>query len=499
MSGNKPVCRAAADTSKSMPAATRCLAASLLILCGCGVVLVFASAASAQSGHAPLANLGPVFFDFGTVNIGVRKTVPITVKNLTASPMTFSGGSVDADGYNAGFNSDPGTCSGSLAAGASCTKNFSFRPRDNLGTVHVATTNVGVIAGGRQQIFSLSFVGRGTGNLVIMRPRAIDFGSWLIGATATVPVQVTNTQDVAVSFAGGGFNTFNGFSASQGTCGIAVPAFTTCQFEYSFTPGQLGPLQNSTNITVTSPTAPEAVQHFPISVSGTGINSVGIVAIRPVGIGFGDVKLGSQVTVPIQFTNLTAVGIDYAGGEFDAPGAFVGGSAIGAGCTATTAIAGGTCKFFYTFQPASLGEHSASTEMSFSRPGASQSQTYQFNGTGVGELAQVSPVEFDFGEVALGTTMTMPVTILNDGGLALTGFIGGGVAAPFSQTNNCPNTLSPQGTCTFTYQFSANPNSIGSHEAVTLISFTNFLGVQPTKEIRMRATGVDRMFRSGFE
>jgi len=452
----------------------------------------------AQSTYAPIANISPVFIDFGTVNIGVRKTVPVTVRNLSSLPMTFAGGSFDITGVNAGFESNLGTCGSSLAPGAACALNFSFRPRNNLETVQVATSTEAVSAGTRTQPVQLSFVGRGTGNLVIMRPTTIDFGSWLIGSTATVPVVITNPLDIAVNFAGGGINPANGFVGSSGTCENSLPAFTTCQFEYSFVPGQLGPVQNATSIQVTT-AAPAVAQHFPIQVSGTGTSSVGVVTVAPVGVGFGRVKIGSQVTVPIRFTNISAVAVEHSGGELPPGSAFWRGAPIGAGCTDTMAVAGTSCATNYTFQPTALGEHTDSAEKIFSRPGASQTQTYQLSGSAVGVVAQVSPVEFDFGDVVIGTSVSLTVTVLNDGNLPLSGFVGGGVSAPFSHTSTCSAPLSPNTACTYTYGFNATPSRIGPHETMTLIAFTNFSGVQATTEIRMRATGVDRLFRNGFE
>lgn len=463
-----------------------------------GLVLsACASASGAQSGAAPLANVGPVFIDFGTINFGVRKTTPVTFRNLTTSVMTLAGGGVNAAGIQAGFSSSTGTCGSTLAAGASCHFDYSFRPVNNSGGELTGVTGIEVISAGRSQHFSLSFLGRGKGDLVVMRPRNMDFGNWLIGETAVVPVIITNLQSSAVSFAGGGFNTSNGFGASGGTCGGGLAAGASCQFNYTFTPGQNGLLQNATVIDVTT-AAPALAQSFPLSFSGTGVSSVGVVTIAPITIDFGNVKIGSRVAAPISFSNIGAVPIEWGGGGVSSntfAGAFLG----GAGCGSGTAAVGSSCTLEYSMRPNMLGQDSASTGMTFSRPGASQSETFQLSGIGIGELAQVSPVEFDFGEVAIGTTQSAAVTILNDGDLPLTGFVGGGVAFPFSQTNNCNGSLAPGATCTFNYQFSAGISSIGPQQTLTLVSFTNVSGLQPTKEIRMRATGVDRVFRNGFE
>lgn len=82
----------------------------------CLVPLLLAIPALAQA-QAKLASIGPVFVDFGTVRMGARVTVPVTVRNLTTSTINFAGGGFSSD---SGFLGAGGTCGGSLAAGGTC-------------------------------------------------------------------------------------------------------------------------------------------------------------------------------------------------------------------------------------------------------------------------------------------------------------------------------------------------------------------------------------------
>jgi hypothetical protein len=461
------------------------------------VLAVTATAALAEG--APLANVSPQFVDYGPVRIGQPITVPVTVRNLTTSTMTFAGG-----GFNVGgaFSASTGTCGGGLAPGATCAFNYVFRPNNNTGEPLTAMTSVSVIAGGKSQQFPLSFRGTGFGTLVTIVPQTIDFGDHLIGETVTVPMTVHNPLPVAVSFAGGGFNTGTGFTANTGTCGGSLAAGASCNFNYNFTASGLGEFTNQTSLS-TITTAPVISQQTPIQVKGTGINTVPLVQMVPLGVGFGKVKQGSRVQVPFKFTNLTAGVVNWGGGGFSVESndgnAFQGTNTGGVGCASGTANAGSTCTITYSFRPRELRDHVASTGMSFSRPGQSQFVDFDFTGTGVGTLARVGPIEFDFGEVAIGTDMTVKVRVLNDGDLDIENFIGGNVVGQgFSMTTTCTAEVAPGDFCEFSYRFIASQFSIGAHDAQTLISFNNSTGLQGTYEINMRAEAIDRLFRDSF-
>lgn len=352
------------------------------------------------------------------------------------------------------------------------------------------------------QLVPLNFVGIGVESMVDITPRNIDFGETLLGETVTVPVTVTNPTTETVLFAGGGVTAGTGFTGSGGTCGASLAAGGTCQFNYSFTPNALGGSTASTSLGVTTG-SPAFTQIVPLSFSGTGVNTVGVVSVRPVGIDFGPVRVGSRLTVPIVFTNLAAVQINYAGGGFSPEtsdgGAFSGQIGGGAGCTSSTAAVGATCSILYRLLARDLRTYNGTTSMGFFRPGASQNAVYTFTGRGVGTVGQVAARELDLGEVQLGTTHATRVSVTNTTGSDFVGFVGGNLVSPFSATNNCPSALAPGATREFTFGFSASNSSVGFRETQTSLSFTNADGVQPVYTIRLTAVGYDQVFSNGFE
>lgn len=464
------------------------------------MLIALAPTAWAQtSERRPIANIGPVEIDFGQINIGDLKTVPVSVRNLTTSTMMFSGGGLSG---GVGFTGAGGTCGGSLVAGGTCNFNYSFRPRNNDGNEVSDQTSLGLSAGGSFVLVPIQVRGRGVGTLVDLRPRVIDYGNTFLGQAVTVPVSVTNRRSAAVAFAGGGFNIANGFTGSGGTCGGSLAAGATCNFNYTFIPGSLGELSNQTSLAATL-SGFSITEGYPIQVSGVGVNAVDVVSVHPISVDFGRVKLGMSALVPILFTNTSGVQINYAGGGFNEigsdGGAFSGSIGGGVGCSSSTADVGSTCAINYRLRPYELREFNGSTSMSFFRTGASQSQAYTFTGTGVGTLAQVSPELVDLGTVDIGTTISVPVTVFNDGDTPLTGFVGGSVASPFSSVSTCTGSLAVGASCTYTYTFNANTSSLGPQTAQTAITFTNAQGIAPVHTITLKARGTATLLKDSFE
>lgn len=465
----------------------------------CLLALLLATPAAAFA-QTRLANVGPVFVDFGEVRMGARVTVPVTVRNLTPSSINFAGGGFNVDN---GFIGNAGTCGASLAAGGTCEFRYTFRPRNGTGVEVTGSTSLQITgAGGPPQRVDLNFAGIGVESMVDITPRHIDFGDTLIGETVLVPVTVTNPTTDTVNFSGGGFNVSTGFTGNAGTCGGSLAAGGTCQFNYSFTPGAAGEATASTSIGVTT-AAPAISQGVPLTFRGNGVSTVGVVSVRPVGIDFGPVRVGSRLTVPFVFTNQSAVQISYAGGGFSPEtsdgGAFSGQVGGGSGCTSSTANVGSTCSILYRLLARERRTYTGTTSMGFFRPGASQNVVYNFTGRGVGSMGQVAARELDLGEVSIGTTLSTRVSLTNTTESDFVGFIGGNLTSPFNATNNCGAALAPGATCEFTFSFNASTSSVGFREAQTSISFTNSSGLQPVYNIRITATGIDRVFNSGFE
>jgi hypothetical protein len=441
----------------------------------------------AAPARADDVNVSPTFVDFGRVKLGTTATVRVTFTNLTASELQVSGGG----GLSAPFSANVGTCNGGIVpASSSCYFNYSFRPNDNSGAIAEDETSVGISGGASPENVPLRFRGRGMGNLVDVAFADVDFGDWFVGEQASVRLRLVNTHTAGVLLSGGGFNTSNGFSAFG--CGIGgnpLPSGDACDFQYFFQPPATGFRENSTSIGVSTSDSPSIYQVFPLHFQGMGIATVPLVGVSPVEVDFGDVTIGRRVEVPVSYTSFDPAEINTSGGGFnDNDDAFF---AVGSGedgCSGGALPSGETCAINYSFRPGEQRDFAASTSIGFSRPPDYEVEPLSFAGTGIGTLAQVSPVQIVYGDVATGTNVTVPVVITNTSEAPLTNFVGGGVLSPFSLTSNtCGTSLAVGASCQFNYRFTSSSATPASTQ--TLLSFTNASGIQPTHQISLYANG----------
>jgi uncharacterized repeat protein (TIGR01451 family) len=108
-------------------------------------------------------------------------------------------------------------------------------------------------------------VAAATGDFTVA-PTSLDFGSVYVGATASLPVTITNVSSVSQTpnYAGGAPNDPTNFGGSQNCAGVTLAPGGSCAFTYDFTPTTVGPLSSSTTIGIDS-------QNFQITMSGTGV------------------------------------------------------------------------------------------------------------------------------------------------------------------------------------------------------------------------------------
>jgi hypothetical protein len=286
-------------------------------------------------------------------------------------------------------------------------------------------------------------------------PSNLVFGNVPVGATASLPVTITNVSAVpqTPSFSGGAPLDPTNFGGSQNCAGTTLAPGGTCTFTYTFNPTTLGAKASSTTIGIDS-------ENFPITMSGTGVSAF---SVTPVNLVFGSVPVGATASLPVTITNTSGVPQtpSFSGGAPLDPTNF-GGSQ---NCAGTTLAPGGSCTFTYTFQPATVGAKSSSTTIGI------DSENFPITMSGTGGAFAVAPTSLSFGTVPVGASVSLAVTITNVSAVPTTPAFSGG--APLDPTNfdafqNCAGTtLAPGGSCTFTYTF--HPTTPGAKSSSTTI------------------------------
>jgi hypothetical protein len=139
----------------------------------------------------------------------------------------------------------------------------------------------------------------------------------------------------------------------------------------------------------------------------------------------------------------------------------------------TTLNAGQSCTITVTFKPTAAGTRSGAVTLKDNSPG-SPSQTITLTGTGETLALGFSPSSLNLGSVVPGFSSSMSATLTNDGSSAvnITGTSISPADGTFTQTNNCPATLTVQQTCTFTIVFA--PPDVFTYNAT--LSITNNAG-----------------------
>ncbi len=241
------------------------------------VMNVLGTPAGAGTGNLTIT---PAAINFGDQNVGTTTaaqtvtlandgtaSLDVTALTAAAAPFARSGGSCS--------NSLPIT----LAAGASCTLDYTFAPAATGAANQSLTVTANAPGSG-----SIALSGNGTqGNLAIA-PAVIDFGTVLIGSTsAAQAVTLSNTGtgslDVTALTAAAA-----PFARSGGTCSASVPfalaAGASCTLLYTYAPTS-GP-GSSQFMTV----ATNAVGSSSFSLTGAALaSSVPVPALSVLGLG----------------------------------------------------------------------------------------------------------------------------------------------------------------------------------------------------------------------
>ena len=333
----------------------------------CSVTMSAAKAVTAtfNSSGSPAVTLTPTSLSFGDVATGVTSAVKtVTLKNSGKATLTIT--SIAITGTNSGDFPETKTCTGSLAAGASCAIKVQFKP-SATGARSAAVSITDNAAGSPQQV-PLS----GTGTTAKLAPTPLAFGTLAVGLTSPVKkVTLTNVGTTAItisSIAVTGAEAGD-FPKTATTCGSSLAAAASCTVSLEFKPSTTG--ARSANLTVTDNAAGSPQQ---VPLSGTGTTA----ELTPTSLSFGSVTVGASSaaktvtlknvgTAAITITSIAITGTD-AGDFGQIP------------TCASSLAAGASCTISVTFKPTVTGARSATLKVTDSAAGSPQQVT--LTGTG---------------------------------------------------------------------------------------------------------------------
>src|SRR6267143_517651 len=386
------------------------------------------------SNQPPSVGLSPASVNFGNQSVGNSSVAQgITLSN-TGGPLSIT--SIAIAGTNAGDFSQTNTCGASVAGGASCTINVTFKP--TAAGSRVASVTITDNAAGSTQTVALSGTGVATPPTVSLSASSVSFGTQSVGsASAAQTVTLSNSGGSPLAIASIGVTGTNAGDFQQGnTCGASVAGGGSCTISVTFKPTAAGSRAGAVTITDNAAGSPRGV-----GINGTGI--VSTVSLSSSSLSFSGQMVGS--TSSSQAVTLTNSG----SGALSISSLVLGGANSGdfskADTCGASVAAGGSCAINVTFKPTVGGSRTGAVMITDNAAGSPQSVALTGAGT-----------DFSIG-TASGGSSTATVTAGQSASYALNvnamnGFTGSATVsctgAPAQAACTVPGTVSVSGAST---------------------------------------------------
>lgn len=382
------------------------------------------------------ATVSPASLDFGNQQaqtVSAPSTVTVTVSG--ALDLNVTNTSVTGD-FNLGAN----TCTGSIAAGATCTVAVSFAPS----TTGLRTGTLTIFANVPEGSITVPLNGTGTTPAsVVLTPASLSFGTEMIGSTTTA-------QDITVSNTGSNPATISqvsvvgNFSITANTCGTSLAGESGCTLSVVFTPQNSGTSYGS--VTIIDSAGTQTAQ-----LTGTGQNPA-TDSVSPASLTFATQQIGT--TSAAQAVTLTNTG-DASLTEVQAS---VTGDFTAVNNCGTSLSGHASCTVEVSFVPTKVGAESGTLTIT----DMLGSHTVMLAGMGeAGPSVTVTPSPLQFGGYGVGQTApAQTVTLTNNGGVALSD-ITANITTGFSiAANTCTGTLAVGSSCSVGVTFA--PTAAGA-------------------------------------
>jgi HYDIN/CFA65/VesB-like, Ig-like domain/Abnormal spindle-like microcephaly-assoc'd, ASPM-SPD-2-Hydin/Cep192 domain 4 len=394
------------------------------------------------SGSTLGANPGSFNFSNVAVNSSSQQTFTLTNSGnatITINQVSTAGG---------GFSSTGLTIGQKIAAGANATFTSTFAPT----TAVAASGSVTILSTATNSTLTIPLSGTGTQGGLSANPANIAFGAVLDGASASVPVTLTNTGTAAVSITAHSI-TGTGFTLTGWTAPASLTAGQTTSFTVTFAPTTAGNKSGSVSITSNAPGSP-----LVINLSGSETATQATMTTNPSPVVFGNLNVGSNSTQTVTLTNTGNAALNISA-------ATISGSGYTMSLTAPKTInTGANAQFTVKFAPTTSGSSAGSIQITSNAAGSPA--TISLSGTGVTTQAimTVNPSPVAFNNINVGSNLAQTVTLTNTGNAALNISAATISGSGYTMNLTAPKTISAGANTQFTVTFTptASGSSAGS-------------------------------------
>lgn len=387
------------------------------------------------------ATISPATLTFSPQAVGTTSQAQtLTIQNTGQAALTLGPPTLSSNNFAA-----TSQCPASLGPSAGCSISIIFAPTAtgprSASLMMIANTQAGVLTA------SLQGTG-GQGSVIVLTPLRLDFGDVRIGQTSAV--QYLTVANTGTAPAGLRPLTISGpFAMSANTCGISLPANTSCTVGVVFMPTVSGAASGTlvANDDAGTQTA---------LLSGNG-QSGPTDALNTLALTFSSQALGTT-SAPQQVTVTNNGDSALNGIAMQIVGDFAANNTCGASLAAHS-----TCAIQVVFSPKALGAESGHLVVQ----DFLGQQTVTLNGVGSlpaggsGGTAIASPLTIDFGIQGVNSiSAAQAVTVINNGSATLSS-IAVAASQGFTIANNaCAVSLAPGASCTVGVTFS--PQTTGA-------------------------------------
>ena len=403
------------------PTAVGAASGSLVVATDAG----FVSAALTGEGVASAIDpsLDPI--DFGSVSIHTPQTLALQLTNTGTAPLTIS--AFGLGGANFGdFALVPVTLPAVVAPGDALTVTLQFVP-----TAHGARAATLIATSDALGTASLTIplIGRGIGAHVVLTPSTLDFGSTNVGsASPPRAVTVANTGDDTLTVSAivlGGADGAD-FTEAQ-ALPLTIAAGSSADVAFQFVPTAGGERTATATFTTSDPFAPTTA----LALDGGGQTPT--IAASPNKLAFGDVRVGSDASLPLVLTNTGSGELTIA--DLIVDGAEATEFVLDAVALPLVLDPGGSANLHVSYDPTVVASESAQLDVTSDDPDDAD-LVVPLTGLGVSPTVDVAPSAIDFGGQLVGrTSAPRQVTVTNTGtgNLAVTSLaISGATSAVFA-------------------------------------------------------------------